>query len=250
MLHSNFLHIENGIVSIILTWFVALSGTHSEPRKISKMVLFTKTVNGWQQVNIFTKSSILTAILDMAQIITWSWKLLFEHLQLNIKIKKFKKNKGALLDYTVDIFCRCKLWKKSLGIFCKKYCTTRNIKSLLPVWRKDYFFSFIKYLNQKWHNLLLNKIISFNTTRVNFTTKYDSFKWQSIGNINSVIAKSILSYSMNWNQATNLLLHPLNKSENLWFSDVFRGYRKRPVAWNELKVWSVGFPYRYSLLCL
>ena len=24
------------------------------------------------------------------------------------------------------------------------------------------------------------------------------------------------------------------KTENLWFSDVFRGYRKRPVAWNGL----------------
>ena len=23
--------------------------------------------------------------------------------------------------------------------------------------------------------------------------------------------------------------------QNIWFSDVFRGYRKRPIAWNELK---------------
>ena len=27
---------------------------------------------------------------------------------------------------------------------------------------------------------------------------------------------------------------PPKKSEKLWFSDVFRGYRKRPVAWNRL----------------
>ena len=26
-------------------------------------------------------------------------------------------------------------------------------------------------------------------------------------------------------------LYPLKTSENLWFSNVFRGYRKRPVAW-------------------
>ena len=28
---------------------------------------------------------------------------------------------------------------------------------------------------------------------------------------------------------------PLKTSVNLWFSDVFRGYRKRPVAWNGLR---------------
>ena len=30
--------------------------------------------------------------------------------------------------------------------------------------------------------------------------------------------------------ATGLFLYPLKTSEILWFSDVFRGYRKRPVA--------------------
>ena len=34
--------------------------------------------------------------------------------------------------------------------------------------------------------------------------------------------------------ATGLLLHLLKILENLWFSDVFRGYGKRPVAWNGL----------------
>ena len=34
---------------------------------------------------------------------------------------------------------------------------------------------------------------------------------------------------------------PLKTSENLWFSDVFRGYRKRVVAWNMLlKMFYVG----------
>ena len=33
----------------------------------------------------------------------------------------------------------------------------------------------------------------------------------------------------------DLFLYSLKTSENLWFSDVFRGYRKRSVAWNELK---------------
>ena len=35
--------------------------------------------------------------------------------------------------------------------------------------------------------------------------------------------------------ATGLFRYPLKTSENLWFSDVFRGYRNRPVAWNGLK---------------
>ena len=33
---------------------------------------------------------------------------------------------------------------------------------------------------------------------------------------------------------TGFFLYPLKTWENLWFSDVFRGHRKRPVAWNGL----------------
>ena len=35
--------------------------------------------------------------------------------------------------------------------------------------------------------------------------------------------------------ATGFFRYPLKTSENIWFSDVFRGYRKRPVAWNRLR---------------
>ena len=35
-------------------------------------------------------------------------------------------------------------------------------------------------------------------------------------------------------RATGLFLYPLKTSENIWFSDVFRGYRKRLVACNGL----------------
>ena len=34
--------------------------------------------------------------------------------------------------------------------------------------------------------------------------------------------------------ATGLFLYPLKTSESLWFSDVFRGHKKRPVATNGL----------------
>ena len=32
--------------------------------------------------------------------------------------------------------------------------------------------------------------------------------------------------------ATGLFLYPLKILENVWFSNVFSGYRKKPVAWN------------------
>ena len=41
-------------------------------------------------------------------------------------------------------------------------------------------------------------------------------------------------YSINTSHATGLFLQPLKRSENLWFSDVFRRHRKRPVAWDGL----------------
>ena len=37
-------------------------------------------------------------------------------------------------------------------------------------------------------------------------------------------------YFLNPFHATGLFRYPLKISENLWFSDVFREYRKRPVA--------------------
>ena len=41
-------------------------------------------------------------------------------------------------------------------------------------------------------------------------------------------------FSINPFIATMIFLYPLKTSENQRFSDVFRGYRKRQVAWNEL----------------
>ena len=42
------------------------------------------------------------------------------------------------------------------------------------------------------------------------------------------------SFALNPFQVTGLFLYPLKTSENQRFSDVFGGYRKRPVAWSEL----------------
>ena len=38
-------------------------------------------------------------------------------------------------------------------------------------------------------------------------------------------------YMINAFHATDLLWYPLKTWENLWFSDVFREYQKRSVAW-------------------
>ena len=45
--------------------------------------------------------------------------------------------------------------------------------------------------------------------------------------------------------ATDLFLYPLKTSENLWFSNNFRGYRKGPVAWNRLKEQWFAIIYTY-----
>ena len=49
-----------------------------------------------------------------------------------------------------------------------------------------------------------------------------------------LINKFITIRFINPFHATGLFRKPLKTSENLWFSDVFRGYQKRPVAWNGL----------------
>ena len=53
----------------------------------------------------------------------------------------------------------------------------------------------------------------------------------------------LILYRVLWNwltlinrfHAIGLFLHPLKTSENQRFSDVFRGYRKRPVEWSRVK---------------
>ena len=47
-----------------------------------------------------------------------------------------------------------------------------------------------------------------------------------------VMSSSIYLYTFNPFFATGPFLYPLKTSENLWFVDVFRGYRKRRVPWN------------------
>ena len=50
--------------------------------------------------------------------------------------------------------------------------------------------------------------------------------------------KLVLKEMLNRFRTTGLILCPLKASENIIFFNVFRGYRKRPVAWDELTRYS------------
>ena len=54
-------------------------------------------------------------------------------------------------------------------------------------------------------------------------------------NSHSIIKPQQKASSINQFYATDLFWYPLKTSENQGFSDVFRGYQKRLVTWNELK---------------
>ena len=63
-----------------------------------------------------------------------------------------------------------------------------------------------------------------------------SESYRILGNIE--IKKNIDTKWIKPVYANGLFPYPLKSSENLWFSDVFRGYRKRPAAWFGLN-WSI-----------
>ena len=51
--------------------------------------------------------------------------------------------------------------------------------------------------------------------------------------------------------ATSLFQYLLKTSENHWFSDVFRGYQKRPVAWNgliSLMMWNLDLSNNHYVI--
>ena len=50
--------------------------------------------------------------------------------------------------------------------------------------------------------------------------------------------------------ATDLFWYPLKTSQNLWFSDVFRRYQKKSVAWNGLKPTCNTFDKYYTPLTI
>ena len=55
-------------------------------------------------------------------------------------------------------------------------------------------------------------------------------------NIQWLLRAQGITVTFNPFHAIDLFWYPLKTSENLWFSDVFRGYQKRSVAWNGLMI--------------
>ena len=62
-----------------------------------------------------------------------------------------------------------------------------------------------------------------------------SFLWESFLIQNSTDKETLIDFLINPFHATGLFRYPLKTSENQRLSDVFRGYQKRPVAWNGLR---------------
>ena len=83
------------------------------------------------------------------------------------------------------------------------------------------FSSFIK---GKWMFACENRIIRSTNYTNNVTAYVKNWHSRLTG-----VYKSINPFHV-----TGLFGYLLKTSENLWFRDVFRGYRKRPVTWNGL----------------
>ena len=73
-------------------------------------------------------------------------------------------------------------------------------------------------------------------------TKFLSYLFIVIFNVLYVFFGLYLRHSAPWSSVLKpflvnvTFLHPLKTSENLWFPDVFTGYRKETVTWNGLKL--------------
>ena len=61
--------------------------------------------------------------------------------------------------------------------------------------------------------------------------------------------KGLSTHVINSLHATDLFPYPLKTSENQWFSEVFKGYRKRPVANVAVNVHLLGNSYIALLQC-
>ena len=73
-------------------------------------------------------------------------------------------------------------------------------------------------------------IIKKSDTKINIRT-IERFDWlRALSKVNVYEKGFHFTHLLKPFHATGLFLCPLKTSENLWFSDVFRGYRKRPVA--------------------
>ena len=74
-------------------------------------------------------------------------------------------------------------------------------------------------------------IIIFNYSGVNISIGGRTIRQDNA--ISNIKCYFVFALFLNLFYATGLFLYPLKTSENQRFSDVFRGYRKKPVEWGK-----------------
>ena len=108
--------------------------------------------------------------------------------------------------------------------------TNHNVLDFVSIWKFHSYYVERKFIN----NTDFFKIITYVPleTLKNFLRK----NWISSVHSQPYMKRAYpVTYVVpNPFHDTDLFRYPLKTSENLWFSDVFRGYQKRSVAWNGL----------------
>ena len=107
-----------------------------------------------------------------------------------------------------------------------KVSVKAKLKNSLFLYYNKFFLEFFPRISELKLFRKLMKILGRNTERMPRTKIVFIKKSKQLGMCNKMF---LLTYVM-----PLFFLYPLKTSENLWFSHVFRGCRKRPVAWNEL----------------
>ena len=95
--------------------------------------------------------------------------------------------------------------------------------------------------------LICREMIWFTLPTFSFVVRWSGLhcrhfhlSWDGLVYTADIFFRTVMSnYNINPFLATDLFWYPLKTSENqrFRFSDVFRGYQKRSVAWNGLKDW-------------
>ena len=100
---------------------------------------------------------------------------------------------------------------------------------ILVFWYFGNIVSLIFRMQNKNH-IIFAKVFWF-TSEINFLEDFTAYEY--------------LISAFNSLNATAPFLYPLKTSQNLWFSDIFRGYGKRPVAWKDQVFWGEIFSEKF-----
>ena len=135
-----------------------------------------------------------------------------------------------------------------------KVAASRHLLVQIKQWEEqNIMWNLLKVDNSDTKTMVGTNLLSLLLTLNIFQTTFWCFHcrlWTSkcrLGCWNEMKA-AVNSFCMTWtnvnpSHATGVFLYPLKIPENLWFSDVFRGYRKTSVTCNGL-IFSLDARYR------